>query len=463
MFDKEVYVRRRKNLMEKLSSGIILIPGNMDSPMNYPANTYHYRQDSNFLYFFGIDEPSLVGLIDIDNNKEILFGNDAGIDDIIWMGPQEKISEKAASSGISNTMPLAELAKYLSEAQGKNRKIHFAPFYRSALKIWIGDILGINASEINQHTSEELIHGIVGLRSYKEEIEIAELEKACAIGYEMHTTAMRMAKPGVKEQEIAGTIEGIPLKYGGHYSFPIILSQNGETLHNHDHSQILQEGRMLLTDCGGETAMHYASDHTRTIPVSGKFSPQQKDIYEIVLKAHKNVIENSKPGVPYRDMHLLSAQIIAEGLKAQGIFKGAIEDIVTSGAHAIVYPHGLGHMIGLDVHDMEGLGENYVGYDDKIKRSTQFGTAYLRMGRKLEKGFVVSNEPGIYFIPQLIQLWKSDNKFSDLIDYNRLESFLGFGGIRLEDDILITETGCKVLGKHIPITIEEVENMMQKG
>jgi Xaa-Pro aminopeptidase len=461
MFESKIYSDRRQRLRKKFRSGIILILGNSESPMNYSGNTYHFRQDSNFLYFFGLDLPGLVGVIDIEDGKDCIYGNNVDIDDIIWMGPQPTINELAAKTGILCTHPLKDLSSTLHRAIKQGRKIHFTPPYRAENILTIERLIGIHPSLVQKYSSRELIHAIVSLRSIKESCEIAEIDSACDIGYMMHTTAMRMAQINETERNIAGYIEGIAHSLGSFPSFPIILSQNGETLHNHDHSQVLKEGRLLLCDAGAETVSHYASDFTRTIPVGGKFTPRQKDIYNIVLAANNKAIEIAKPGIPYLHVHLEAAKVIASGLKALGLMKGDINDAVINGAHALFMPHGLGHMMGLDVHDMEDLGENNVGYDDEISRSDQFGTASLRLGRKLQEGFVITHEPGIYFIPALIDKWKSEMINSSFINYDKVLEYVGFGGIRLEDDILITSKGCRLLGsKRIPITIDEVEKMV---
>ncbi|MEE4197839.1 MAG: aminopeptidase P family protein [Bacteroidales bacterium] len=462
MFKKEVYIERRKRLKDKLKGGLVLFLGNKESAMNYPDNAYHFRQDSSFLYFFGLDMPNLAGLVDLDSGKEYLFGDDFTIDDIIWMGPQPTIKELASEIGVENTEPFNQLGNYLRNANHQNRNIHVLPFYRGDSIIQFSNLLEISHSEAENFVSKELIKAVVELRSIKDKYEIEELIKASAIGYKMHTTAMKMAKPGVYEQEIAGTVEGIALAHGGMLSFPIILSQNGETLHNHDHSNILQEGRLMLTDTGAETTMHYASDNTRTVPVGGKFSAKQKEIYNIVLNAVDHATSLIKPGVPYRDIHLEAARIIAEGLTGLGIMKGNPQDAVREGAHALFMPHGLGHMMGLDVHDMEGLGEDNVGYDHEIKRATQFGLKGLRLGRKLEEGFVLTNEPGIYFIPDLIKKWEAEKINADFINFDKIKKeYLNFGGIRLEDDLLVTDNGSQLLGKRIPITVDEVEETMR--
>ena len=461
MFNRETYISRRQKLKQHISEGIILLLGNVDSPMNYADNTYYFRQDSSFLYFFGLDFQKLAGVIDAESGEEIIFGDDVEIEDIIWMGPQIALKEKAAEVGITKTQPYKNLQSIIEKAIQSGRKIHFLPPYRAENKILLNDLLGISISKLKAYSSLELIKAIVALRSVKEEQEIAEIRKACAVGYQMHVTAMKMAKAGVWEQHIAGTIEGIANAGGGMVSFPVILSQNGETLHNHDHSKTLQNGRLLLVDAGAEIGSRYASDFTRTVPVSGKFTQQQREIYEIVMAANNRGRELTQPGSTYLSVHLAAAEVIASGLKALGLMKGDVKEAVANGAHALFMPHGLGHMLGLDVHDMEDLGQIYVGYDDETRPVNQFGTAYLRMGRKLEPGFVITNEPGIYFIPALIEKWKAEQINTDFINFGRLESYLNFGGIRLEDDILVTQSGSEILGDRIPITPDEVEEIMR--
>jgi Xaa-Pro aminopeptidase len=460
MFNATVYADRRNRLREKITDGLILILGNPEAPYNYPANTYHFRQDSNFLYFFGLDHPELAGVLDVDSGTDTLFGNDVDLDDIIWMGPQPAFKDRAARVGVNKTAPLKELLGVIKEAREKGRNIHFVPPYRGETFIQLEGLTGIPVADLRNRVSESLIKAIVELRSVKDEHEIREIEKAVDIAYDMHTTAMRMAMPGRVEREIAGTIEGISLAQGGPVSFPIILSINGETLHNHYHGNVLEEGRMMVTDAGAETTMHYSSDITRTVPVGGKFNAKQKDIYEIVLAANMKAIESTRPGISNRELHLLAAETIARGLTDLGLMKGNPEDAVREGAHAMFFPHGLGHMMGLDVHDMEGLGENNVGYDTEVTRSSQFGTAFLRLGRKHQPGFVFTIEPGIYFIPALIDQWREKGKFSEFINYEKVESFKGFGGIRIEDDVLVTDTGFRVLGKPIPKTVREIEAIM---
>lgn len=463
MFNSDTYAKRRQALRNKIRSGIVLILGNNEAPSNYPANTYKFRQDSTFLYFFGHSHPGYAGIIDIDNNEEIFFGDDVDIDDIIWMGPQPNVKELAAQVGVSQSMPFAQLKNVIGKAVVQKRKVHFLPPYRYANMMLLEELTGIKASVVKQYASLELIKAVVDLRSVKEACEIKELDLACNIGYEMHTTAMRLCKPGVSEQYIAGVLEGISASYGSMVSFPIILSQHGETLHNHDHSLLLETGKMMLTDAGAERMSNYCSDHTRTIPVGGKFEGRQKDIYNIVLACHDKALDITRPGITYKEVHLEVCKVLAQGLKDLGLMKGNVDDAVTAGAHALFLPHGLGHMMGLDVHDMEDLGQIYVGYDDETRPSTQFGLASLRMGRRLQEGFVMTDEPGCYFIPALIDQWKSEKMHTDFINYDAVESFKDFGGIRLEDDILITAEGSRFLGeKKIPITVEEVETIMNE-
>ena len=461
MFETSVYRNRRTRLKEKMSSGLVLILGNGEAPANYKDNTYKFRQDSSFLYLFGLNLPGFAGVLDIDSGKEYIFGNDVDMDDIIWIGPQPSVKDMAARVGVQNTAPFAKLADCLKEAIAQGRRIHFLPPYRFRNMILIEELLGIHHSLVKEYASLELIEAVVALRSVKEACEIEEITKACNIGYEMHTAAMRNCKPGVKEQYIAGILEGIAASYGCMVSFPVILSQNGETLHNHDHSQLLQKGRMMLTDAGAEEVSNYCSDFTRTIPVGGKFTPRQKDVYNIVLTCNNKAIEIAKPGVTYQYVHLEVCKVLAQGLKDLGLMKGNVEEAVAAGAHALFMPHGLGHMMGLDVHDMEDLGQIYVGYDEETRPINQFGTSSLRMGRRLQEGFVITDEPGCYFIPALIDQWKQQGMHKDFLNYDRIETYKDFGGIRLEDDILIVAGGSRFLGdKRTPITVEEVEEIM---
>jgi len=462
MFAPEVYTSRRNALRREIKNGIALFTGNSEAAYNYPDNTYTFRQDSNFSYFFGLENPNLAGVIDLENDIDYIFGNEVDIDDIIWMGAQPGMRELAVQAGVSNTAPLGDLSVFIRNLISTGRIVHFVKPYRGETLLQLSELVGVHYSRINDYVSLPLIKAIVKLRSVKDKLEIAEIEKAVDVAYLMFTEGMKMAHPGIKEQEIVGRMEGITIAHGRPVSFPIILSVNGQILHNHHHENILKEGRMLVMDAGAETALNYDSDITRTVPVGGKFSQRQKEIYEIVLNANLNSIAATKPGVFYKDCHTVACETIASGLKNLGLMRGDIKEAVAQGAHALFLPHGLGHMLGMDVHDMEGLGQINVGYDEEIQPSTQFGTAYLRMGRRLQPGFVVTNEPGIYFIPELIDIWKAEKKFTEFINYDKVDEYRDFGGIRIEDDILVTETGFRVLGKPIPKTVEEIENLMRR-
>jgi len=462
MFDSKVYIERRNKLKEILGSGLVLLPGNNEVAYNYAGNQYHFRQDSTFLYFFGLNFPDLAGVIDVDTGEDYLFGNDVDMDDIIWMGPQPLMKDRAIKVGVKNTAVYSKLEEIIAQAINNGQKIHFLPPYRSETLIELERLTEIPHQSIKNNISKKLIKAVVELRSVKDEAEIKEIEEMVNVAYEMHTTAMKMAKPGVVEQEIVGVIEGISMSNGGPPSFPIILSINGQTLHNHYHGNTLVKGRMMVTDAGAESSLCYASDITRTVPVGGKFSQQQKEIYEIVLKANTEAIKAIQPGIKNREIHLMAATIIAQGLKDLGLMKGDVNEAVKQGAHALFFPHGLGHMMGLDVHDMENLGENYVGYDESTVRSDQFGLAFLRLGRELKPGFVITIEPGIYFIPALINQWKNEGKFTEFINYKKVLTYKDFGGIRIEDDILVTEDGYRLLGKPIPKTVKEIEKIMKQ-
>jgi len=427
--------------------------------MNYPANPYHFRQDSSYLYFFGLDFPSLAGVIDVDENRDIIFGNDVVIEDIIWMGFQPSMKERAEKVGVKETFPLAKLEETVQKAVQQGKKVHFLPPYRPETELKLSRLLGISPDEVKKNVSVELIKAVVAQRSVKIKEEVEEIEKAHAVTYEMHTTAMKMAKPGIYERDIAGRIEGIALSLGSSVSFPIILTINGQILHNHYHGNMLEEGRLLVNDSGAESLLHYAADITRTIPVSGKFSQKQREIYEIVLSSQEVAIQSIRPDIKNRDIHLKTAKVIAEGMKGLELMKGDTDEAVQEGAHALFFPHGLGHQMGLDVHDMEDLGEDYVGYDEKTKRSDQFGIAYLRLAKELQPGYVVTVEPGIYFIPALIDKWKGEKKFTQFINYDKVEEYRDFGGVRIEDNVLVTEDGHRVIGKTIPKTPEDIEKI----
>jgi Xaa-Pro aminopeptidase len=457
MFTKETYIRRRNELKKKVKSGIILLMGNGESPLNYPDNTYSFRQDSSFLYFAGLDTPDLYCIIDIDNNNEYLFGDELTIDDIIWMGNLPSLKERSESIGINKVLPVAELSGMVKAALKSGRDIHYLKPYRHRNQMILGELLDKKTSEILTDYSLELTKAVIDLRLIKEDCELEEMELAGEIGYLMHLTAMKMCKPGVSEREIAGVIEGIAVSKGNRVSFTTILSQNGQTLHNHNHDGILQRGRLMLTDAGAENINYYASDFTRTVAVGGQYSPKQIDIHNIVLKAINTAIDMIRPEIPYRDIHREAYRIIFDGLKDLGLTKGDTEDALANGAPALFMPHGLGHALGLDTHDMEDLGETLVGYDDEIQRSTMFGYKSLRFGKKLKERHVITVEPGIYFIPQLIEKWKREKINSDFINFNKLEDYYNFGGIRLEDDVVVTKDSCMlVYYKRLPITIEEI-------
>lgn len=466
MFDKQTYVNRRARLRSLVNDGIIIIFGNNELPCNYPSNGYYpFRQDSSFLYYFGLNRDGLVGVIDIDNNSETVFGNDIDIEDIVWYGSVDSVHDLAAQVGVEHTAPMRALKNTCNEALRQKRRIHFLPPYRHDIKIQIFDLLGIHPVQQKEAASMELIKAVVSMRSVKEQQEIEELERAAEIGYLMHTTAMRLTRPGVTEKFVGGQVDGIAHSYGAMTSFPTIYSQHGEIMHGNPSMSVLQAGRLALCDAGAETINNYCSDNTRTMPVSGTFTQRQLEIYSIVEACHDHVLEVAKPGVKYFDVHLAVCRLMTERLKELGLMKGDTDEAVAAGAHAMFLPHGLGHMMGMDVHDMEGLGQTNVGFDEETRPNLeQFGTNALRMGRRLQKGFVVTDEPGIYFIPALIDEWKADGHCKEFINFDLLETYKDFGGIRIEDDILITEDGCRFIGeKRIPYHPKDVEAFMQNN
>ncbi len=463
MFEAKIYTQRRTRLKQQLGSGVLLFLGNQESPMNYPANPYHFRQDSSFLYFFGLDSPDLAGIIDVEADRDILFGNDIGVDDIIWMGDQPLMRDRAARVGITETLPLEKLKETIRDSLAKGKKVHILPPYRPENVLKLQSLLEIPADKLRDNVSEELVMAVVEQRSVKIPEEIEQIELALDATHDMHTQAMRMAKPGVLESEIAGRIEGIALSHRGYVSFPVILTMNGQILHNHYHGNTLEEGRLMVNDSGAETAMHYAGDITRTMPVGGRFSRKQEDVYNIVLNAQTTAIDSIHPGVMNKQVHLRAVTTLAAGLNDLGLMRGDVDEAVKSGAHALFMPHGLGHMMGLDVHDMEDLGEKYVGYDKSVQRSDQFGLAFLRLAKELRPGYVLTVEPGIYFIPALIDKWIKEDKHTEFIDFDRVNEYRDFGGIRIEDDVLVTEEGCRVLGKPIPKTVTELEEIVGTG
>lgn len=463
MFRKETYIKRRNELKTMVGNGVIILFGNNESPCNYPNNGYYpFRQDSSFLYYFGQQRDGLVGVMDIENDRDTLIGNDIDIEDIVWYGSVDSVRDLAAQVGVEHSAPMAALQDICNNAQKQGRKIHFLPPYRFDTKLQITDLLGIHHSQQKNAASMELIRAVVKMRSVKDAEEIEELERAAEIGYKMHTTAMRLTKPGVTEKFIGGQIDGIAASYGAKVSFPTIFSQHGEIMHGNPSMATLEAGRLALCDCGAETINFYCSDNTRTLPVSGKYTQRQLEIYSIVEACHDHALEISKPGVRYMDVHLSVCRMMADRLKELGLMKGNTEDAVRAGAHAMFLPHGLGHMMGMDVHDMEGLDQRNVGFDEETQPMLdQFGTNALRMGRRLEEGFVVTDEPGIYFIPALIDDWRAQGLHKDFLNYDLIETYKDFGGIRIEDDILITKDGCRFIGKElIPYHPKDVEEYM---
>ena len=462
MFSKETYIRRRAELKKLVGEGVIVLFGNNESPANYPANGYApFRQDSSFLYYFGQHRDGLVGIIDIDNDEDILIGDDIDIEDIVWMGFVPSVADLAAEVGITKTAPMSQLRQVCCCTTATNRRIHFLPPYRYDTKIQIMDLTGIHPSKQKEAASLPLIKAVVKMRATKSAEEIAYIEAACDVGYVMHTTAQQLIRPGVTERFVGGQVDGIARSLAQGNSFGTIFSQHGEIMHGSPSDAPLEDGRLVLCDAGCELN-DYCSDHTRTMPVNGKFTQRQQEIYSIVEQCHDYVLEVAKPGVKYQDVHFAVCRLMTERLKELGLMKGDTEEAVRAGAHAMFLPHGLGHMMGMDVHDMEGLGQIYVGFDDETRPNLeQFGTNCLRMGRKLEPGFVVTDEPGIYFIPHLIDLWRNEGHCAEFLCFDKLDTYKDFGGIRIEDDLLITNDGCRFLGsKRIPYHPAELEAFM---
>ncbi len=460
MFEASTHIERRKGLRERVGSGLILFLGNDPAPMNYPDNSYHFRQDSSFLYYFGLDQAGLAAVIDVDSGEEIVFGHEPTVDEIVWTGPLPTLIEECAHVGVYRCDEPEKLDEVLRSARDAGREIHFLPQYRAWNRIKLARLLRIPGLTTDDHVSRPLLEAVIDQRLYKTDEEIAEMEIAIDISYDMHTLAMHMIRPGMVEREVAGSVEGIVLSRGGLVSFPVIFSVRGEVLHNHTYENVMKDGQLAVHDSGATSPLGYASDITRTMPVSGRFDTRQREIYDIVLNALETSTAAMKPGIPFRDVHFVACRVIASGLKDLGIMTGDVDEAVAAGAHAICMPHGLGHMIGLDVHDMEGLDENLVGYGKEFERSTQFGTAYLRAARTLEPGFVLTVEPGCYFIPQLIDKWRAEGTNAEFLDFDRLDSYKGFGGVRIEDDVLVTGDGHRVLGRPIPKTADEVEAEM---
>lgn len=456
MFQKETYLQRRNQLKEKVGKGLILLFGNGESPMNYTDNTYHFRQDSTFLYYFGLNRPELVAIIDIDNDAEIIFGDEYTVEDFVWRGSQPSIAEKGELCGVTKVQPAKDLAPTLANAKQKDQTIHFLPLYRPENKIKLQELIGINPRQVASEYSIDLVKAIVSQREIKSAEEIIQIEQAVDISVDMHVAAMKYSKPGMTEAQVTAEIHQVALAAGGNISFPIIATKNGQTLHNHFHGNVLNEGDLLLIDAGFENQMCYAGDLSSTISVSKTFTSLQKEIYQLTLDAHQAAINTLGVGIQFRNAHQAACTTIFDGLKAMGFTKGNAFDAFEAGAHALFFPCGTGHMMGLDVHDMEDLGEVWVGYNGQPK-STLFGLKSLRLAKPLQPGHVFTIEPGIYFIPELIDLWRSQNKFNDFINWDKVDSYRNFGGIRNEEDFVMTDKGAKLLGKPKPKTIAEVE------
>ncbi len=466
MYSKETYVSRRAELKKLVKSGVIILFGNNNSPANFPNNGYHpFRQDSSFLYYFGQNRDGLVGVIDVDNDIETLIGDDISIDDIVWYGSVESVHDMAVQVGVKNSAPMKSLKTICNDAMRQKRRIHFLPPYRADIKIQIFDLLGIHPNQQKESASMDLIKAIVKMRSVKTDEEVEELERAAVIGYKMHTTAMKMCRPGITEQEIAGALDGIANGLGSMVSFATILTQHGEIMHGSPSMDKLEAGRLMLCDAGAETINNYCSDNTRTSPVSGHYDQRQLEIYSIVEACHDYVLQVAKPGVKWWDVHFAVCRLMTDRLKELGLMKGDTEEAVRAGAHAMFMCHGLGHMMGMDVHDMEGFDQINVGFDEEVRPNLeQFGTNCLRLGRRLQKGFVVTDEPGIYFIPALIDDWKASGHCKEFINFDKLETYKDFGGIRIEDDLLITDDGCRFIGKdRIPYHPKDVEAFMAEN
>ena len=468
MFEKDVYIARRKELLKRMEGqqGIALFLGNVESPAQYRDNCYKWRQDSNWIYYFGIDEPRFAATIDLESGEETLYADDFGIDDIIWMGPMPSVRSLADRAGVAKTAPYDAVVKAL-----QGRQVHFLPASRHYNQLLLSRLLGLAPEETViagkagcPKASEALVRAVIGMRLVKEPGEIAAIDAACNLGYEMHTIARRGIRPGRIEQEIVGEMEGLALAKGWGVSFATILTQHGEIFHCHSHEMPVEPGRLMVVDAGVEANDHYASDFTRTYPTAGRFTQRQRDIYQTVYECNELAFSMTRPGVAYRDVHLAVAAHMLDNLRQLDLVRGDLDGMVADGIAGLFMPHGLGHNMGLDVHDMEDLGENLVGYDGDQTRSPQLGLGSLRMARVLQPGHVVTDEPGIYFIPALIEQWKREGTDGGRVNYAKLKEYYDFGGIRLEDDVLITEKGARLLGtKRLPITVEEVEEAMKNN
>lgn len=463
MFSKDTYIQRRNRLKKDVGNGLIILLGNEESSMNFKDNWYHFRQDSSFLYFCAVSLPGLTAILDCDSGEDTILGDELTIDDIVWTGPQPTIASLAEKSGITNTHPNSQLEVIIKKAVTDGRNVHFTPTYREEHITKLAAWTGKSIAEIRVGESVPLIKAIIAQRNIKTAEEIVELHKAVDLTADMHLAAMRYSRSGIKEAEIAAKVNQVALAGEGQLSFPIILTKDGQTLHNHYHGNIIKDGDLILCDAGAEIASGYAGDMTRTFPVSTQFSDRQRELYQVVLDAHETAIAALQPGIKYRDVHLMACTKLAEGLTEVGLMKGNPEEAVAAGAHTMFFQCGLGHMMGMDVHDMENLGEPYVGYSETLKKSTEFGLKSLRLGKELEAGFVITVEPGIYIIPELIDMWKAENKNAEFLNYDKLETYKDFGGIRIEEDFVITENGADLLGKPVPKTIKEVEEVRKEA
>ena len=458
--------------MDKLSGqgckGLVLFVGNVEAPAQYMDNAYKWRQDSSWLYYFGLDEPRYAALLDIESGKETIFADDVDIDDIIWMGPQESVASLAGSVGVGYSAPYGALDKAVAEAMAAGRRVHFLPPSRYYNRMKLASLTGCTPDETlsvlpgeGRHASRELTEAVISMRLIKEDIEIEAIDDACVLGYEMHSIARDSIRLGIVEQEIVGKMEGVTLSKGWGVSFPTILTQHGETLHNHLHDKVIEPGKLMVIDAGAESNLHYASDFTRTYPTSGRFTSRQREIYQIVYDCNETAFSLTRPGITYREVHLAAMRNMLEGLSALGLVSGDLDTMVAEGIAGLFQPHGLGHNMGLDVHDMEDLGENLVGYDPDQTRSKQLGLGSLRMARRLVPGHVITDEPGIYFIPALIEKWKKEGTGRGFVNFSALQSYYDFGGIRIEDDVLVTPDGARRLGpKRLPASPDEVEAAM---
>lgn len=459
MLGKEIYIERRKRLKENFKEGLILIPANNYSPLDCKDNCYPFLQDATFRYYFGISHPGLIGIIDIDNDEDIIFGNDYTMSDIIWMGKQKFLKELIKEVGIEKFIEKENLKDFLIE----RKNIRFTNQYKEDIKNYLSSLLDISPFDFDKYISMDLVMAIIEQRNIKSEIEIKEIENAVNTTKEMHLAAMKNVKAGMREYEIVADVEKAAKKDNAYFSFQTILTKNGQILHNHCHDNVLEEGDLVLLDCGAINKNGYCGDMTTTFPVSGKFTERQRTIHNIVSAMFEKAFSMSKEGVFYRDVHLEICKVMAENLKQLGLLKGNVEELVAAGAHALFMPHGLGHMLGMTVHDMENFGEIYVGYDNEIQKSKQFGLSSLRLGRRLKVGYVFTIEPGIYFIPDLFEKWKKEKLFEEYLNYDEIEKYMDFGGIRMERDILIIKDGARILGEVFPRTADEIEEFMKRN